>query len=125
MADLAVDLAGIKMKNPVMSASGTFGSGVEYAGVFDVGMMGALVTTGLTLESKAGNRPPRLCETPAGLLNAVGLQNPGVDAFIRDILPGMLDFGVPVIANIAGSTKDEFVEIAEKFTGVQILMIYG
>ncbi|CEO89392.1 dihydroorotate dehydrogenase [Syntrophaceticus schinkii] len=120
MADLAVDLAGIKMKNPVMSASGTFGSGVEYAGVFDVGMMGALVTTGLTLESKAGNRPPRLCETPAGLLNAVGLQNPGVDAFIRDILPGMLDFGVPVIANIAGSTKDEFVEIAEKFTGTGV-----
>jgi dihydroorotate dehydrogenase (NAD+) catalytic subunit len=120
VADLAVDLAGIKMKNPVMSASGTFGSGVEYAGVFDVGMMGALVTTGLTLESKAGNRPPRLCETPAGLLNAVGLQNPGVDAFIRDILPGMLDFGVPVIANIAGSTKDEFVEIAEKFTGTGV-----
>ncbi len=120
MADLAVDLAGIKMKNPVMSASGTFGSGVEYAGVFDVGMMGALVTTGLTLESKAGNRPPRLCETPAGLLNAVGLQNPGVDAFIRDLLPGMLDFGMPVIANIAGSTKDEFVEIAEKFTGTGV-----
>ncbi|HHY29835.1 MAG TPA: dihydroorotate dehydrogenase [Syntrophaceticus sp.] len=120
VADLAVDLAGIKMKNPVMSASGTFGSGVEYTGVFDVGMMGALVTTGLTLESKAGNRPPRLCETPAGLLNAVGLQNPGVDAFIRDILPGMLDFGVPVIANIAGSTKDEFVEIAEKFTGTGV-----
>jgi dihydroorotate dehydrogenase (NAD+) catalytic subunit len=120
VADLAVDLAGIKMKNPVMSASGTFGSGVEYAGVFDVGMMGALVTTGLTLESKAGNRPPRLCETPAGLLNAVGLQNPGVDAFIRDILPGMLDFGVPVIANIAGSTKDEFVAIAEKFTGTGV-----
>lgn len=103
-----------------MSASGTFGSGVEYDSVFDIGMMGALVTTGLTLESKVGNRPPRLCETPAGLLNAVGLQNPGVDVFIKDVLPEMLDFGVPVIANIAGSTKDEFVEIAEKFSGTGV-----
>ncbi|HHV35154.1 MAG TPA: dihydroorotate dehydrogenase [Syntrophomonadaceae bacterium] len=120
MADLAVNLAGIKMENPVMSASGTFGSGVEYDSVFDIGMMGALVTTGLTLESKVGNRPPRLCETPAGLLNAVGLQNPGVDVFIKDVLPEMLDFGVPVIANIAGSTKDEFVEIAEKFSGTGV-----
>jgi len=120
VADLAVNLAGIKMENPVMSASGTFGSGVEYDSVFDIGMMGALVTTGLTLESKVGNRPPRLCETPAGLLNAVGLQNPGVDVFIKDVLPEMLDFGVPVIANIAGSTKDEFVEIAEKFSGTGV-----
>ncbi len=120
MADLSVNLAGIKMKNPVMSASGTFGSGVEYAGVFDVGMMGALVTKGLTLEAKAGNRPPRLCETPAGLLNAVGLQNPGVDTFIRDLLPEMLDFGVPVIANIAGTTKDEFVVLAERFSGTGV-----
>ncbi|MGB4503469.1 MAG: dihydroorotate dehydrogenase [Syntrophaceticus sp.] len=120
MADLSVNFAGIKMKNPVMSASGTFGSGVEYAGVFDVGMMGALVTKGLTLRSRAGNKPPRICETPAGLLNAVGLQNPGVDAFIKDVLPEMLGFGVPVIANIAGSTKDEFVEIAERFSGTGV-----
>lgn len=120
MADLSVNFAGIKMKNPVMSASGTFGSGVEYAGVFDVGMMGALVTKGLTLRPRAGNKPPRICETPAGLLNAVGLQNPGVDAFIKDVLPEMLCFGVPVIANIAGSTKDEFVEIAERFSGTGV-----
>lgn len=120
MADLSVNFAGIKMKNPVMSASGTFGSGVEYAGVFDVGMMGALVTKGLTLRPRAGNKPPRICETPAGLLNAVGLQNPGVDAFIKDVLPEMLGFGVPVIANIAGSTKDEFVEIAERFSGTGV-----
>lgn len=120
VADLSVNFAGIKMKNPVMSASGTFGSGVEYAGVFDVGMMGALVTKGLTLRPRAGNKPPRICETPAGLLNAVGLQNPGVDAFIKDVLPEMLGFGVPVIANIAGSTKDEFVEIAERFSGTGV-----
>lgn len=120
MADLTVNLAGIKMQNPVMSASGTFGSGIEYASVFDVSKMGALVTKGLTLEPRAGNRPPRICETPAGLLNAVGLQNPGVDAFIKDLLPEMLGFGVPVIANIAGSTKDEFICIAERFSGTGV-----
>jgi len=116
VSDLTVNLAGIKMKNPVMSASGTFGSGVEYASVFDVSKMGALVTKGLTKEPKAGNKSPRICETPAGLLNAVGLQNPGVEVFIRDYLPEMLEFGVPVIANIAGSTGDEFVYLAERLT---------
>lgn len=120
MADLSVNLVGIAMKNPVMSASGTFGSGVEYASVFDVSMMGALVTKGLTREPRAGNKPPRICETPAGLLNAVGLQNPGVEFFISELLPGMLEFGVPVIANIAGRTEEEFVYMAERLskTGV-------
>jgi len=120
MSDLSVSVAGIKMKNPVLSASGTFGCGKEYASLFDVGRMGALVTKGLTLKPRAGNAPPRLCETPAGLLNAVGLQNPGADAFIRDVLPEMLDFGVPVIANIAGSTKDEYVQLAERFSGTGV-----
>ncbi len=116
MADLSVNLVGIAMKNPVMSASGTFGSGVEYASVFDVSMMGALVTKGLTREPRAGNKPPRICETPAGLLNAVGLQNPGVEFFISELLPGMLEFGVPVIANIAGRTEEEFVYMAERLS---------
>lgn len=121
MADLSVNLAGIKMQNPVMSASGTFGSGIEYASLFDIGKMGALVTKGLTLKPRAGNKPPRICETPAGLLNAVGLQNPGVEAFISDVLPEMLNFGVPVIANIAGSTTDEFVEMARQLSGTGIV----
>ncbi len=121
MADLSVNLAGIKMKNPVMSASGTFGSGSEYASLFDISKMGALVTKGLTLRPRAGNKPPRICETPAGLLNAVGLQNPGVEAFISDVLPEMLGFGVPVIANIAGSTTDEFVEMARQLSGTGIV----
>jgi dihydroorotate dehydrogenase (NAD+) catalytic subunit len=120
MSDLSVSVAGIKMKNPVLSASGTFGSGKEYASIFDVGRMGGLVTKGLTLKPRSGNTPPRLCETPAGLLNAVGLQNPGADAFIRDVLPEMLAFGVPVIANIAGSTKDEYVQLAERFSGTGV-----
>lgn len=120
MADLSVHFAGITMKNPVMSASGTFGSGVEYDSVFDVSSMGALVTTGLTKEPTAGNKPPRICETTAGMLNSVGLQNPGVDVFIRDLLPSMLEFGVPVIANIAGRSRDEFVYMAERLSNTGV-----
>jgi dihydroorotate dehydrogenase (NAD+) catalytic subunit len=116
MADLAVDIAGIRMPNPILVASGTFGSGVEYAPVFDVSKLGALVSKGLTLEPWPGNTPPRICETPAGLLNAIGLQNPGVDSFIKDLLPEMLGFGIPVIANIAGRTKEEFVAISQRLT---------
>jgi dihydroorotate dehydrogenase (NAD+) catalytic subunit len=115
-----VHFAGITMKNPVMSASGTFGSGVEYDSVFDVSSMGALVTTGLTKEPTAGNKPPRICETTAGMLNSVGLQNPGVDVFIRDLLPSMLEFGVPVIANIAGRSRDEFVYMAERLSNTGV-----
>jgi len=120
MIDLSVTIAGIKMQNPVMVASGTFGYGEEYSSMFDVGSLGALVTKGLTLKPWQGNKPPRICETPAGLLNAIGLQNPGVDAFIHEILPGMKGYGVPVIANIAGFTKEEFVEIAERLTGTGV-----
>lgn len=116
VVDLSVEIAGIKMQNPVLVASGTFGSGVEYAPVFDVSKLGALVTKGLTLNPCPGNEPPRICETPAGLLNAIGLQNPGVESFIDDILPQMLDFGIPVIANIAGRTKEEFIALAERLT---------
>lgn len=116
MADLSAEVAGIRMQNPVLVASGTFGSGVEYAPVFDVSKLGALVTKGLTLDPCPGNKPPRICETPAGLLNAIGLQNPGVKSFISDLLPEMLAFGVPVIANIAGRTKEEFVALAERLT---------
>ncbi len=117
MADLSAAIAGISMKNPVMVASGTFGYGAEYRPVFDVSRLGALVTKGLTLKPCAGNPAPRIWETPAGLLNAIGLQNPGVDAFISDILPVMLSYGVPVIANIAGFTGEEFVALAERLDG--------
>ncbi len=120
MVDLTVEVAGIKMQNPVMVASGTFGCGEEYSSLFDVGSLGALVTKGITLKPWQGNKPPRICETPAGLLNAVGLQNPGVDAFVHEILPGMKGYGVPVIANIAGFTKEEFVEIAKRLTGTGV-----
>ncbi len=117
MVDMSTSIAGIGMKNPVMVASGTFGYGAEYRAVFDIGRLGALVTKGLTLKPCTGNPAPRIWETPAGLLNAIGLQNPGVDAFIGEILPLMLSFGVPVIANIAGFTGEEFVTLAERLDG--------
>jgi dihydroorotate dehydrogenase (NAD+) catalytic subunit len=112
MADLSLEIAGIRMQNPVTVASGTFGYGSEYQGLFDVGRLGALGTKGLTLRPWQGNPSPRICETPSGLLNAVGLQNPGVEEFISRILPDMQQYGVPVIANIAGFTTEEFTEIA-------------
>jgi dihydroorotate dehydrogenase (NAD+) catalytic subunit len=112
MADLSTRIAGITMRNPVLVASGTFGYGAEYRPVFDIGRLGALVTKGLTLKPCAGNPPPRIWETPAGLLNAIGLQNPGVDVFIDDILPVMRSYGIPVIANIAGFTGEELVALA-------------
>ena len=117
MTDLAVSIAGISMSNPVLVASGTFGYGAEYHPVFDVSRLGALVTKGLTLRPCAGNPGRRLCETPAGLLNAIGLQNPGVEVFIGDILPAMRSYGVPVIANIAGATDEEYVALAERLDG--------
>jgi len=117
MTDLAVSIAGISMSNPVLVASGTFGYGAEYCPVFDVSRLGALVTKGLTLRPCAGNPGRRLWETPAGLLNAIGLQNPGVDVFISDILPVMRSYGVPVVANIAGGTSEEYVALAERLDG--------
>ncbi len=116
MIDLSVEIAGIKLKNPVMVASGTFGFGKEYASLFNLSKLGALVTKGLTLHPRPGNPPPRIWETPAGLLNAVGLQNPGVDFFLSEILPAMKSFEVPIIANIAGFTIEEYTQLASRLT---------
>lgn len=120
MIDLSVKIAGIKMKNPVMVASGTFGFGREYASLVDLSKLGALVTKGLTLKPCSGNPPPRIWETPAGMLNAIGLQNPGVDVFINEILPIMKSFNVPIIANIAGFTKEEYVTLTSRLTDAGI-----
>ena len=85
--DLSVNIAGLRLKNPVMTASGTFGYGKEYADFFDLNRLGALITKGISLKPMAGNPPPRILETPSGMLNAIGLQNVGVEGFIRDKLP--------------------------------------
>lgn len=120
---LSVDLCGVRLKNPIIPASGTFGFGRELAHFYDLSLPGAVATKGLTLRERAGNPPPRIAETPSGILNAVGLQNPGVDAFIAQELPWLLSQGAVVIANIAGGDIEEYCEIARRLdgTGVAIL----
>lgn len=115
--DLSVDLGGIKMKNPVAVASGTFGYGKEYEDFIDIAGIGALIVKGTTLEPRPGNPPPRIYETPAGMLNAIGLENPGVDVFLNEYLPYLRDKEVTVIANISGNTVDEYAKLAEKLEG--------
>lgn len=117
--DLSINLAGIRMKNPVMVASGTFGYGEEYAHYFNLDLLGAIVVKSLTLAPRQGNPPPRTVETAAGMLNAIGLQNVGVEAFIKEKLPFLRKYKVPVIANIAGSTVEEYKTLARRLEGVK------
>jgi dihydroorotate dehydrogenase (NAD+) catalytic subunit len=116
--DLSVDIGGLTLQNPVMAASGTFGYGEEYAPFVDLNRLGAVVVKGLSLEPRDGNPPPRIMETPSGMLNAVGLQNIGVRAFIEKKLPFLRQYEVAVIANIFGETLDEYRSVAEILSGV-------
>lgn len=113
---LAVELCGMVLKNPVMTASGTFGYGDEYAPFCDLNRLGAIVVKGLSCEPRPGNPPPRIMETPCGMLNAVGLQNIGVRAFIAEKLPFLRQLNVTVIANIFGETIDEYRRVTEILT---------
>ncbi|WP_422393070.1 dihydroorotate dehydrogenase [Neomoorella humiferrea] len=106
------------MKNPVMTSSGTYGFGLEIADFYDPGLLGAIVIKSLAPKPWSGNKPPRIAETPAGILNAVGLQNPGVEAFIQDILPRLKKYDIPVIANIVGHKVDEYVYVARRLSEV-------
>ena len=110
--DLCVKFAGIKFKNPVVAASGTFGFGREYADFYDLSLLGGICVKGLTLKPRLGNKPPRIAGTPMGMLNSVGLQNPGVEAFIKDELPFLRGFDTVVIANISGESVEEYAQIA-------------
>ncbi len=110
---MAVAIGRLKLKNPVMTASGTFGYGEEYASYIDLNRLGAIVVKGLSLEPRKGNPPPRIMETPCGMLNAVGLQNIGVKAFIREKLPFLRDHDTAVIANIFGESVEEYAGVAE------------
>jgi len=114
--NMAVNLGRLKLKNPVMTASGTFGYGEEYADYVDLSQLGAIVVKGLSLKPRLGNPPPRIMETAGGMLNAIGLQNIGVDAFIDEKLPFLKKFDVKVIANIYGETYDEYIKIAKKLS---------
>ena len=111
---LEVNVAGIRMKNPVMTASGTFGYGSEYVDFIDLNKLGAVVVKGITSVPWTGNSMPRIFETPSGMLNAIGLQNVGVDGFIDKKLPYLRNFDVPVIVNICGEQVEEYLEVTEK-----------
>ena len=111
---LKVEVAGIQMKNPVMTASGTFGYGSEYADFIDLNQLGAVVVKGITSVPWPGNPMPRIFETPSGMLNAIGLQNVGVDSFIDKSLPYLCNFDVPIIVNIGGEKLEEYLEVTEK-----------
>ena len=113
MADLSVKLGTIQLKNPVMTASGTFGYGTEYYDFFDVSRIGGIVVKGTTLRDRQGNKYPRMAETPSGMLNAVGLQNKGVNYFKDHIYPTLLDLDTSIFVNVSGSTVEEYVETAE------------
>lgn len=114
--NLSVDIAGIAMGNPVMVASGTFGFGQEYNDFYDINRLGAIVTKGLTLLPKTGNPPPRIHETPAGMLNSVGLENPGVEEFIKKEWPYLSKLNIPVIANIDGDTAEDYHKLAKRLS---------
>lgn len=108
-----VNFAGIEMKNPVTVASGTFGYGREYSDFFDLGKLGAIITKGTSLRPKSGNKPPRVCETASGMLNSIGLQNPGVKYFAENDLPNLRKFDTKIIVNACGSSIDEYVELCK------------
>ncbi|HHV29301.1 dihydroorotate dehydrogenase [Acetivibrio mesophilus] len=118
--DLSVDIAGLKLENPVIGASGTFGFGREFADYMDLNRIGGISVKGLTLEKRQGNKPPRIAETPAGILNSVGLQNPGVKAFIENEIPFLRKFSTKIIANIAGNTIEDYCSMAEQLSDADI-----
>src|SRR3972149_6922658 len=112
--DLSVKIAGIKFKNPVITASGTFGYGEEYLKFIDLNKIGGIAVTGLSSKPCNGNLPPRICETPAGMLNSIGLQNIGADAFIKEKLPLLRKYKTKVLVNIFGYSEKEYIEVAQK-----------
>ena len=123
MADLHVNIAGVDFANPVIAASGTFGFGREYGELYPLSQLGGISCKGTTLHSRPGNPPPRVTETPGGMLNAVGLQNPGVEHFIREDLPWLSRQGTRIIANVAGSTVEDYCETVRLLNDTPIDMV--
>lgn len=116
MNRLDIQLPGLDLKNPIMPASGCFGFGREYAKLYDLSQLGAIMIKATTLEPRLGNPTPRVAETPAGMLNAIGLQNPGLEKVMAEELPWLERFDVPIIANVAGSTTEDYVEVARRIS---------
>jgi len=115
--DLSVDFAGIKLKNPVLTASGTFGYGEEFRDIIDLNRLGGIIVKGVSAKPIKGNPPPRIWETPAGMLNAIGLENPGVDVFLNEKLPFLRKYDIAVIVNIFGYSLEEYIEVTERLDG--------
>lgn len=119
MADLTTTIGSLTLKNPVMTASGTFGYGMEYADMIDIAQIGGVIVKGTTLELREGNPYPRMAETPSGMLNAVGLQNKGADYFVREIYPHLSEIDTNMIVNVSGSSIETYVECAEKMAALE------
>lgn len=116
--DLSVTLGPLELNNPILTASGTFGYGLEFSPLTDLNRYGGLVTKGLSLEPIAGNRAPRICEVRGGMLNSIGLQNIGIESFLADVLPGLSDYPAAVVVNLFGYTEREYVQLAKRVDGV-------
>lgn len=119
MARLNVEIGSLKLKNPVLTASGTFGYGTEFADFVDLNRLGGFIVKGTTLNAREGNDYPRMAETPSGMLNAVGLQNKGVDYFINNIYPTLLDIDSEIIVNVSGASIDDYVEVARRLAPLE------
>ena len=119
MVDLSVKLGRLQLKNPVMTASGTFGYGTEYSDFIDISRIGGIIVKGTTLRDRQGNAYPRMAETPSGMLNAVGLQNKGVDYFIEQIYPTVKDINTDIFVNVSGSTLEDYIITAEKLNDLE------
>lgn len=123
MTDMKVTIAGVDLKNPIITASGAFGYGMEYNEMYDISLLGGISCKGTTLNERQGNPGPRIAETPAGMLNSVGLQNPGSEAFINTYLPWLRQRDITVIANIAGHSLDEYREVARRVSEADVDMV--
>lgn len=121
--NMKVNLAGIELKNPVMTASGTFGSGAEYSDFVDLNKLGAVVTKGVASIPWAGNPTPRIAETYGGMLNAVGLQNPGMDVFIQRDIPFLKQYDTKIIVNVVGKTTKDYLEVVERLSSEPVDML--
>ncbi len=124
MADLTTDLGFLKLRNPVIAASGTFGYGLEFGSYIDLGQIGGFVVKGLYAEPREGNPPPRLVETASGLINAIGLQGIGVEAFVNEVLPRIRRYDTAVIVNVCGSHDGEYVSVVERLDGEEGIAAY-
>lgn len=119
----SVTIAGVEFKNPIITASGTFGFGREYGEFYDINVLGGICTKGLTLEKRQGNPGPRVAETPMGMLNSVGLQNPGLEDFLKDDLGYLQSLDTVVIVNVAGRTEEDYIAVAERISDTALPMI--